>query len=156
MDTAISIDLKDFYGLLAVWELGSGNRQQWSLVKITRPREAVALCDTKSKRLVFPPGVNPNQSLGRRSRAWDQQGWASHQFPAISNRLHQPGNITGAIAQVFGLVETFPGQNRKDLAQWLGIHVNTLKKYLRQLEQQGFVYYRKHPLDNRVRLYYPS
>jgi len=155
MDTAIAIDLKDFYGLLAVWEFRSGSRQHWFLVKLTRPKEAIALCDDQPKRLVFPPAVNPNQFLGRRSRALDESLFPN-QLPPISERVKQPRGIGSTITQVFGLVETFPGQSRNELAQRIGIHVDTLKRYLRQLEQQGFVHHRKHPLDNRVRLYYPQ
>jgi hypothetical protein len=153
MDTGIAIDLKDFYGLLAVWEFRSGSRQHWFLVKLTRPKEAIALCDKEPKRLVFPPAVNPNQFLGRRSRALE--GSLSPNHRPISERVQQPRSIGNTITQVFGLVETFPGQSRNELAQRIGIHVDTLKRYLRQLEQQGFVHHRKHPLDNRVRLYYP-
>ena len=56
MNSKAVIDLKDWYGVVAVWEF---SERRWRLVKLTRLKEAITLCD-QSKRLVFPANINPN------------------------------------------------------------------------------------------------
>ncbi len=56
MNSNAAIDLKDWYTVVAVWEFYD---RKWSLIKLTRLKEAIALCN-QPKRLVFPTDINPN------------------------------------------------------------------------------------------------
>jgi len=56
MNSRAVIDLKDWYGVVAVWEF---SERRWRLVKLTRLKEAITLCN-QPKRLVFPANINPN------------------------------------------------------------------------------------------------
>jgi len=62
MNSSAAISLKDWYTLVAVWEFYD---RKWRLIKVTRLKEAIALCN-QSKRLVFPIGINPPQVLAEK------------------------------------------------------------------------------------------
>ncbi len=132
MSTKSAVDLRDWYGLLAVWELREG---KWKFFQMARLREAIALCQ-ECDRSVFPTGITPNLLLQK------SQG-------------SQSGEVRIPV-QVLGELQTHPGQNRKRIAEKLGVDVEDLKTYLRELVNQGKIHRRQLPSDRRIVLYYLS
>lgn len=137
-----SIDLTDFYSLLAVWEL---QEHSWELIIITRLRCAIASCREQSSRLVFPTRTRPN-------RVWE--GVCSKHTP--QQQVEQLPLSVSNTERVMEAVKTCPGLSTAFLAKQIGISKTAVGRHLQQLEKEGNVHYRPDPLDQRIRLYYPG
>lgn len=133
MSTKAAVNLKDWYGLLAVWELREGG---WKFFQMARLREAIALC-RGFKRSVFPTGVDPN---------------------LLSPKSRRVQSVEEVKIPVRVLVElqTQPGQSRKRIAEKLGVDAEDLKTYLQRLIDQGKIHRRQLLSDRRIVLYYLS
>lgn len=152
MNVGIAINLKDCFGLLAVWKYRQDSYiNPWSLIKLTRPKEAISLCNNAPKRFVFPADTNPNRIAEKRNKVWKLGS-----ITPFTNKKKQLKPSGKAELEVLNSIRKMPGQRHQKTAQQMQISHKALKRYLQNLEKRGAIYYYSHPKDNRIRIYFPS
>lgn len=135
-----TIDLTDYFSLVAVWEL---NDNGWTLITITRPKPAILLCHHQ-KRLAFPTCINPNL-------VWRNVGKKCQTDEEFLEQVIKPANSRKRILE---LLETHPGQSIKLISARLGISSGAVRVCLRLLKEQRKVHCQPSLLDSRTKLYY--
>lgn len=136
MSEFISINLRDYYSLLAVWEF---QPQGWELVTLTRLKQAILLCTNHPDRLAFPPKDNPNHI------------WQKRQVSCLVCEASKPVKNW---ERILDLIETSLGQSIQALAEQLKLSGTTIRRNLKQLETKEKVYSRICLINGKTRLYY--
>lgn len=135
------INRADAMTLVVVWELRDSC---WEILSIVRLNRAIALVqESPTTRLVFPTGVLPNGVWGG---VYKKHTARTNHLKADSLLLRQENLLK--------ILVNSPGQRIESLAEQLSVSVATVRQLLKSLENEGKIYHRPHPTQNRTRLYY--
>lgn len=132
-----SINLRDYYCVLAVWEF---QPRAWELITLTRLNLAKRLCENHPDRLVFTYDVDPNHL------------WQRHRGSRPVCKASKP---VKSCELILDLIETSPSQSVQAITERLNLSASTVKRNLKQLESKEKVYFRICPISGRTRLYHP-